>query len=281
LHSIKKFLVFENSCGQDEDKRCDQCPTKAHRVVALQTRIIGILAHGMASFWWNLSWLRVAGGRIMNPTDAYRKQARKREIKRNKAERHYIREAFSRKTQLEELKSELEQLIALEQTAEGLNKLQKLRKKVVMEAYEVAIRRQKVGAILSALPTFFVFEQCQGAPTLLCASAITRLLFTFSVGSRKKSTARSRQRKKASSCMLGCQAYPSPSLHHCLQDPILGRLAYLDLQHHHPCRQDPAQQQQQQQQQEVLLQVRTAGGMLGANSVYMDFTSFTRCSETL
>lgn len=87
----------------------------------------------------------------MNPTDAYRKQARKREIKRNKAERHYIREAFSRKTQASELKAELEQLIAIEQTEE-LTKLQKLRKKVVQEAYENAIRKQKVCVLLLAVP---------------------------------------------------------------------------------------------------------------------------------
>ncbi|KAF6256450.1 hypothetical protein COO60DRAFT_1657786 [Scenedesmus sp. NREL 46B-D3] len=86
--------------------------------------------------------MKTKGGREMNPTDAYRKQARKREIKRNRAERHYIREAFNKKTLAADLKAELEQLIATEQTEE-LTKLQKLRKKVVQEAYENAIRKQK------------------------------------------------------------------------------------------------------------------------------------------
>lgn len=81
----------------------------------------------------------------MNPTDAYRKQARKREIKRNRAERHYIREAFNKNTLAADLKAELEQLISIEQNEE-LTKLQKLRKKVVQEAYENAIRKQKVRA---------------------------------------------------------------------------------------------------------------------------------------
>jgi hypothetical protein len=89
--------------------------------------------------------MKTKGGREMNPTDAYRKQARKREIKRNRAERHYIREAFNKKTLAADLKAELEQLIATEQTEE-LTKLQKLRKKVVQEAYENAIRKQKVRA---------------------------------------------------------------------------------------------------------------------------------------
>jgi hypothetical protein len=89
--------------------------------------------------------MKTKGGREMNPTDAYRKQARKREIKRNRAERHYIREAFNKKTLAADLKAELEQLIATEQNEE-LTKLQKLRKKVVQEAYENAIRKQKVRA---------------------------------------------------------------------------------------------------------------------------------------
>lgn len=86
------------------------------------------------------------GGRELNPTDAARKQARKREIKRNKAERTYIRDAFGKAqntSKLGELKAELEELIKIEQTGE-LNKLQKLRKRVVLEAYEVAVRKKKV-----------------------------------------------------------------------------------------------------------------------------------------
>jgi hypothetical protein len=86
------------------------------------------------------------GGRELNPTDAFRKQSRKREIKRNKAERTYIRDAFGKAqntSKLGELKAELEELIKIEQTGE-LNKLQKLRKRVVLEAYEVAVRKKKV-----------------------------------------------------------------------------------------------------------------------------------------
>lgn len=92
-------------------------------------------------------------GRELNPTDAYRKQARKREIKRNKAERTYIRDAFGKAhntSKLLELKEELEELIKIEQTGE-LNKLQKLRKKVVQEAYEVAVRKKKVRSVGVAL----------------------------------------------------------------------------------------------------------------------------------
>lgn len=91
------------------------------------------------------------GGRELNPTDAFRKQARKRENKRNKAERTYIRDAFGKAQntdKLSELKAELEELIAEEQQSGELNRLQKLRKKVVLEAYEVAIRKKKVRRLL-------------------------------------------------------------------------------------------------------------------------------------
>jgi hypothetical protein len=89
--------------------------------------------------------MKTKGGKLMNPADAFRKEQRKREIKRNKAERQYIRDAGSKKDDPSVLRAELEQLIALEQTTEGLNRLQKLRKKVVLEAYEAAVRRKKVG----------------------------------------------------------------------------------------------------------------------------------------
>jgi DNA repair ATPase RecN len=87
------------------------------------------------------------GGRELNPTDAYRKQSRKREIKRNRAERTYIRDAFGKAQhteKLNELKAELEELIKLENEKGELNKLQKLRKRVVLDAYEVAVRKKKV-----------------------------------------------------------------------------------------------------------------------------------------
>ena len=79
----------------------------------------------------------------MNPADAFRKQERKREIARNKAERKYIRDASGKKDTPETLKEELAELIRLEQTAE-LNKLQRLRKRVLQEAFEASIRRKKV-----------------------------------------------------------------------------------------------------------------------------------------
>lgn len=79
----------------------------------------------------------------MNPADAFRKQQRKKEIARNKAERQYIRDAYGRKDKPSELREELKELIELEQHG-NLSKLQKIRKKVLQEAYDAAIKRQKV-----------------------------------------------------------------------------------------------------------------------------------------
>ena len=79
----------------------------------------------------------------MNPADAFRKAQRKKEIARNKAERSYVRDAYGRKDKPQELREELKELIELEQQG-TLNKLQKIRKKVLQEAYDAALKKQKV-----------------------------------------------------------------------------------------------------------------------------------------
>ncbi|GBF91864.1 formin [Raphidocelis subcapitata] len=86
--------------------------------------------------------MKTKGGHSMNPADAFRKAERKKEIARNKAERQFIRSAFGRRDKPQELREELKELIELEQ--EGpLSKLQKIRKKVLQEAYDTALKRQK------------------------------------------------------------------------------------------------------------------------------------------
>ena len=83
------------------------------------------------------------GGRVMNPADAFRKAERKKEIARNKAERKFVRDAGQKKDTPAELRDELAALIDAEQAA-PLSKLQKIRKKVLQEAYDGALKRQKV-----------------------------------------------------------------------------------------------------------------------------------------
>jgi hypothetical protein len=50
------------------------------------------------------------GGKVMNPTDAYRKQIRKREIKRNKKERQKVREVGILKKDPEQIKDQIRKL---------------------------------------------------------------------------------------------------------------------------------------------------------------------------
>lgn len=52
--------------------------------------------------------MKTKGGRIMNPTDAFRKEQRKKEVNRNKMERKFQREAHRLIGQL--LNYELERL---------------------------------------------------------------------------------------------------------------------------------------------------------------------------
>ena len=82
-------------------------------------------------------------GRVVNPADAFRKAERKKEIARNKAERQFERDAGKKKETPGELRAELAALIDAEQAA-PLSKLQKIRTKVLQEAYDAALKRQKV-----------------------------------------------------------------------------------------------------------------------------------------
>lgn len=182
------------------------------------------------------------GGRELNPTDAARKQARKREIKRNKAERTYIRDAFGKAqntSKLGELKAELEELIKIEQTGE-LNKLQKLRKRVVLEAYEVAVRKKKVkqhivlllGGHGSRNMPLLLTEQQQRERSLHDAQCLAEqqtchqhadLEVVTHLSCRKRRSGRSRQQRRASSCRMGaCPACRCPSRPHSRQDQSQG-----------------------------------------------------------
>lgn len=56
---------------------------------------------------------KTKGGRAMNPTDAYRKEQRKRELKKNKKERKQIRDMGILKKDPEAIKAQIEKLDAL------------------------------------------------------------------------------------------------------------------------------------------------------------------------
>ncbi|GJY56455.1 formin-like protein 5 [Tanacetum coccineum] len=53
------------------------------------------------------------GGKTMNPTDAYRKELRKKELKRNKKERKKVRDVGMLKKDPETLKEQINKLEAM------------------------------------------------------------------------------------------------------------------------------------------------------------------------
>jgi hypothetical protein len=88
--------------------------------------------------------VKTKGGRLLNPADAFRKEQRKKEVARNKMERKFIREGAKLRSEPDTLKKELQDLISMEDSG-ALPKNLKLKKKALQEAYDQAIKRQKVG----------------------------------------------------------------------------------------------------------------------------------------
>ncbi len=77
--------------------------------------------------------------------DAFRKEQRKKEIARNKLERKYTREAVSNRDKPEEIRKQLLEIIELEEQG-TLNKANKLKKKVLQDAYDHALKKKQVSA---------------------------------------------------------------------------------------------------------------------------------------
>lgn len=76
--------------------------------------------------------------------DAARKAERKKEVMRNKMERKYMRDAASQKDKPEDIKKQLQEVLAVEEQGKVLNKQLRLRKKVLQEAYDHALKKKKV-----------------------------------------------------------------------------------------------------------------------------------------
>jgi hypothetical protein len=83
------------------------------------------------------------GGKVMNPTDAYRKQIRKREIKRNKKERQKVREVGILKKDPEQIKDQIRKLDMSK--AEGaLDKARKHKKRQLEDTLKMVVKKRKV-----------------------------------------------------------------------------------------------------------------------------------------
>ncbi|GAV66719.1 Wbp11 domain-containing protein/NpwBP domain-containing protein [Cephalotus follicularis] len=82
------------------------------------------------------------GGKVMNPTDAYRKEQRKRELKRNKKERKKVREVGILKKDPEQLIEQIGKLESMK--ADGaLDKARKHKKRQLEDTLNLVIKKRK------------------------------------------------------------------------------------------------------------------------------------------
>ncbi|KAJ6839588.1 basic proline-rich protein [Iris pallida] len=82
------------------------------------------------------------GGKVMNPTDAYRKELRKKELKRNKKERKKVREVGILKKDPETIKEQIEKLEMMK--ADGaLDKARKHKKRQLEDTLNMVIKKRK------------------------------------------------------------------------------------------------------------------------------------------
>ncbi|XP_010483978.1 PREDICTED: WW domain-binding protein 11 [Camelina sativa] len=82
------------------------------------------------------------GGKVMNPTDAFRKEQRKREIKRNKKERQKVREVGILKKDPEQIKEQIRKLDMSK--AEGaLDKARKHKKRQLEDTLKMVVKKRK------------------------------------------------------------------------------------------------------------------------------------------
>ncbi|KAI8528963.1 hypothetical protein RHMOL_Rhmol12G0189100 [Rhododendron molle] len=82
------------------------------------------------------------GGKVMNPTDAYRKELRKKELKRNKKERKKVREVGILKKDPETLKDQIDKLEVMK--ADGaLDKARKHKKRQLEDTLNLVLKKRK------------------------------------------------------------------------------------------------------------------------------------------
>ncbi|OAY47682.1 protein EARLY FLOWERING 5 isoform X1 [Manihot esculenta] len=82
------------------------------------------------------------GGKVMNPTDAYRKELRKKELKRNKKERKKVREVGILKKDPDVLKEQIEKLELMK--ADGaLDKARKHKKRQLEDTLNLVLKKRK------------------------------------------------------------------------------------------------------------------------------------------
>lgn len=86
--------------------------------------------------------MKTKGGKVMNPTDAYRKELRKKELKRNKKERKKVREVGILKKDPETLREQIDKLEMMK--ADGaLDKARKHKKRQLEDTLNLVLKKRK------------------------------------------------------------------------------------------------------------------------------------------
>ncbi|KAM1209867.1 hypothetical protein ACFX2I_015433 [Malus domestica] len=83
------------------------------------------------------------GGKVMNPTDAYRKELRKKDLKRNKKERKKVRKVGILKKDPETLKEQIDKLELMKANG-ALDKARKHKKRQLEDTLNLVIKKQKI-----------------------------------------------------------------------------------------------------------------------------------------
>lgn len=82
------------------------------------------------------------GGKVMNPTDAFRKEQRRKELKRNKKERKKVREVGILKKDPDAIKDQIDKLEKMK--ADGaLDKARKHKKRQLEDTYNLVVKKRK------------------------------------------------------------------------------------------------------------------------------------------
>ncbi|KDD72099.1 hypothetical protein H632_c3867p0, partial [Helicosporidium sp. ATCC 50920] len=92
--------------------------------------------------------VKKGSGRELNPADAFRKSQRAKEVSRNKKERQFNREALSHTNDPALLREQLTEILAAEE-AGSITAAQRLKKRSLQHAYDVALRAQAASASAS------------------------------------------------------------------------------------------------------------------------------------
>ncbi|XP_024526121.1 WW domain-binding protein 11 [Selaginella moellendorffii] len=88
--------------------------------------------------------MKSKGGKAMNPTDAYRKELRKKELKRNKKERKKVREVGILKKDPEALKDQIKKLDTQNTEADGaLDKTRRHKKRQLEDTLNLVLKKRK------------------------------------------------------------------------------------------------------------------------------------------